>query len=265
MKVCLRSITFAGTLAGALLTAGPVSAGDEPGLCCLDPIPGAERSASAPSAARSSHDSVVLTFEGLESTEPVEDYYNGGTGGDGSGPGPDLGITFSPNGLALISQEAGGTGDFANNPAGDAILFFLTGTETVMNVPDGFETGFSFYYSAANEGGFIRVYDELGGQGNLLAELDLPVTPPTEDTPYTWDNWVDVGVTFDGVARSVDFGGTADQIGFDNVTLGSEQAGGGDPGTGAPPPAQPVPVGGGFWILLMSLLVLVAAPVVLRR
>jgi len=131
----------------------------------------AHRSATAPDAARDSHDSVVLTFEGLENREPVEEYNDGGTGGDGSGPGPDLGITFSFNGLALISQEAGGTGDFANNPAGDTILFFLTGTETVMNVPEGFENGFSFYYSAAVEEGFIRVYDEVDGQGNLLGPL----------------------------------------------------------------------------------------------
>jgi hypothetical protein len=265
MKFGIRAMTLAGTLAGVMLTAGPLSANDESGICCLDPIRGAERSASAPPAARDSHDSVVLTFEGLGNNEPIEDYYDGGTGGDGSGPGPNLGITFSSNGLAIISQEAGGTGNFDNNPAGDTILFFLSGTETVMNVPDGFETGFSFFYSAANQSGFVRVYDEVGGQGNLLAELDLPVTPTTGDTPYTYDNWQDVGVSFDGVARSVDFGGTADQIGFDNVTLGSTQAGGGDPGTGFTPPPLPVPVGGGFWILLMAILLLITAPLVLRR
>ncbi|HTQ79133.1 MAG TPA: hypothetical protein VMM92_03995, partial [Thermoanaerobaculia bacterium] len=33
---------------------------------------------------------------------------------------------------------------------------------------------------------------------------------------------VPIGVSFSGVARSVDFGGTANQIGFDNITFGSQ-------------------------------------------
>ena len=30
---------------------------------------------------------VVLSFEGLQNLEPVNNFYNGGTGGFGSGPG----------------------------------------------------------------------------------------------------------------------------------------------------------------------------------
>jgi hypothetical protein len=43
-------------------------------------------------------------------------------------------------------------------------------------------------------------------------------------------------VTFAGTAHSVDFGGTVNQVGFDNITLGSGTPGGGEP----PPPAVPV-------------------------
>ena len=43
----------------------------------------------------------VLTFEGLQNFERVENYYNGGTGSLGSGPGPGYGITFSSNGAGV--------------------------------------------------------------------------------------------------------------------------------------------------------------------
>ena len=102
-----------------------------------------------------------------------------------------------------------------------------------MNVAAGFDTGFSFYYSAANQPGVVNVYSGLNGTGSILATLTLPATgdgsglPGCEGTnfcPYTA-----FGVTFTGTAFSVDFGGTADQIAFDNITLGSETAGGAVP------------------------------------
>jgi hypothetical protein len=92
-----------------------------------------------------------------------------------------------------------------------------------MNVAAGFDTGFSFYYSA-NYAGSVSVYDGLDGTGTLLAMLSLPTTP----NPYTV--WVPLGVTFSGTAQSVIFSGSADYIGFDNITLGSDT-----PGSGAVP------------------------------
>ena len=45
----------------------------------------------------------VLNFAGLNGNaeEYVDNYYNGGTGSLGSGPGPNYGISFSSNALAL--------------------------------------------------------------------------------------------------------------------------------------------------------------------
>jgi hypothetical protein len=60
---------------------------------------------------------VTLTFEGLGNFEPVSQFYNGGTGGNGSGPGTNYGISFSPNSLALIDSDAGGTGNFGGEPS----------------------------------------------------------------------------------------------------------------------------------------------------
>jgi hypothetical protein len=97
-----------------------------------------------------------------------------------------------------------------------------------MNVAGGFTTGFSFYYSAIYDSGTINVWSGLNDTGTLLATLTLPVTPDGVGTnpACTMSNepfcpFVAFGVTFSGTAESVDFGGTVNQIGFDNITLGS--------------------------------------------
>ena len=118
-----------------------------------------------------------------------------------------------------------------------------------MNVPSGFDTGFSFFYSAINDPGVIRVYDGLGATGNVLATLNLPLTPfnGAPDPTGEFSPLVSFGVSFSGTAKSVDFGGTIDQIGFDNITLGSAT-----PGVAIPEPGTMVLVGSGlvgfvFW------------------
>ena len=179
---------------------------------------------------------VVLTFEGLQNNETILNYYNGGMGGDGSGPGPNYGITFGSDSLAIISGANGGNGNFSGAPTMPTIAYFLSGPGDVMDVPAGFTTGFSFYYSAINAPGVVNVYSGLGGTGTLLASLDLPTTPSepgTSGCPYgQFCPWVPIGVTFAGTAESVNFTGTANQIGFDNITLGSST-----PGTATPEPA----------------------------
>jgi hypothetical protein len=42
-----------------------------------------------------------------------------------------------------------------------------------------------------------------------------------------------MGVAFSGLARSVNFGGSANQIAFDNITLGSKDPGGEIPEPGS--------------------------------
>ncbi len=173
----------------------------------------------------SANAATVLTFEGLANDETVNNYYNGGLGGSGSGPGPNYGITFESNALAIISNQDGGSGNFAGNPSGDTIVFFLTGSGDVMNVAAGFTTGFSFYYSAINAPGTVTVYSGADATGTVLATLSLPVTASQAGNAVCGSDqfcpFVPFGVTFSGTAMSVDFSGTANQIGFDNITLGS--------------------------------------------
>lgn len=178
---------------------------------------------------------IVLTFEGLKDQETVLNYYNGGFGGSGSGPGPNYGITFGSDSLALISGEFGGSGNFSGAPSMPTVLFFLTGPGDIMDVPAGFTTGFSFFYSAINLPGVVNVYSGLDGTGTLLASLNLPTTPSEPGTPGcpygAFCPWFPIGVSFSGTAMSVDFTGTANQIGFDNITLGSKTPGTPEPGT----------------------------------
>lgn len=183
-----------------------------------------DHSLSDPSAKAAQAATILLDFEGLQNLEPINNFYNGGTGGFGSTYSQNLGIAFSGNSLAIIDEDAGGTGNFGGEPSADTIAFFLTGDAAVMDVADGFDTGFSFFYAAVNRPGIVNVYDELGGVGNLLASIDLPLTPfeGSPDPTGQFSPLLPFGVNFDGIARSVDFGGTIDRIGFDNITLGSE-------------------------------------------
>ncbi|MGA2541370.1 MAG: PEP-CTERM sorting domain-containing protein [Verrucomicrobiota bacterium] len=161
----------------------------------------------------------VLDFTGLQDLEFIGNYYDGGFGSDGSGPGPNYGITFGPYAQAIISSTVGGTGDFQNAPS-DTVAFFQAGPGAIMDKAAGFTTGFSFFYSAIKDPGSVTVWSGLDGTGTLLASLALPTTPSLPGFPTTFNDWIPVGVTFAGTAESVNFSGTADWIGFDDITLG---------------------------------------------
>ncbi len=195
---------------------------------------------------------IVLTFEGLQNQEEVLNYYNGGMGSLGTGPGPSDGITFNSDALAIINDDNGGNGNFAGNPSGDTALFFLSGSAATMDVPAGFTTGFSFFYSAVNVGGTINVWSGLDDTGTLLTTITLPVTPSQVGSNPACTNpseffcpFVPLGVNFSGTAMSVDFGGTENQIAFDDITLGSAT-----PGT-TPEPASLGMIGLGMAALLV--------------
>ncbi|PZO91561.1 MAG: PEP-CTERM sorting domain-containing protein [Sphingomonas sanxanigenens] len=208
--------------------------------------------ASAPASA----DVVTLTFEGVGDQVAVNDFYNGGTDGAGNS-GANYGINFSRTSLALIDIDAGGSGNFANEPSPSTVLFFLSGGAATMNVAAGFTTGFSFYYAGnSTNAGSVKVYDGLNGTGNVLATLAL--TPnggqcSGDPNGFPFCNFTAFGVTFDGVAKSVDFGGVANQIAFDNVTLGAATPGNG----GVPEPAT--------WAMLISGFGLVGGAMRVRR
>ncbi len=179
---------------------------------------------------------IVLDFEGVNATYPsgfatVGNFYNGGISGDGT-TGTNYGVSFGSNALALClntigticsNTSRGGLGDPNSQRGG---LFFLDGGATTMNVAAGFETGFSFFYSAINQGGSVQVFDGLDGTGNLLTTLNLTTTT-SNCGPFNagFCPFVAAGVNFAGIARSVNWGGVANQVVFDDVTFGSSTPG----------------------------------------
>lgn len=201
---------------------------------------------------------IDLTFENIApypycdgACVQIENYYNGGTSSIGTS-GPNYGISFPSNALLIClntpgtvcsNTSRGGLGD-PNSQQG--ALFFLSGSSTFLDDPAGFTTGFSFNYTAINVGGSIQVYSGVDGTGTLLATLDLPTTASTCD--YSVYNagfcpFVPIGVSFAGTAESINFGGTANQIVFDDVTFGSSTPG------PAPEPATLALLGCGLALL----------------
>ena len=173
---------------------------------------------------------IVLDFEGIGNFNPVGNFYSA------------QGVTFSPDTLALVDVEAGGTGDFANEPSASTVMFFLDASNAKINVADGFSTAVSFFYSSLTPA-TVKVYAGLEGTGSLLGSLSLAAQYADNcvgDPSGQFCNWSTVGLSFAGIAKSIDFGGAANQTTFDDITLGAATPGNpenpGNPGSDVPEP-----------------------------
>jgi hypothetical protein len=166
----------------------------------------------------SGQQSVTLTFENLSNGEEVLNYYNGGYGNFGPGPGPDYGITFSPDAGVIIAQTNGGSGYFSGNPSGVPIVMTSSGTDVLMNVSGGFVTGLTFWY-AGGDLGAVTVYDGPNGTGNILTTVYFsPTGGYCNGSPYYYSCWAEQYVPFSGFAQSVDFYSAA-FIDYDDITI----------------------------------------------
>lgn len=160
---------------------------------------------------------ILLDFEGIGSGAAINNFYNGGTDSQGNS-GTNYGIGFGSNALALTESDP--SANFSGEPSAETIMFFLTGS-AVLNYAPGFDVGFSFYYTTVNFAAQVRVYDGLNATGNLLGVIDLAALGPGPDPANSFSNWAIGSLAFAGTARSIDFGGTVNQVGFDNITFGS--------------------------------------------
>lgn len=170
---------------------------------------------------------VLITFEGLQQFELVQNYYNGGLGSMGSGPGPNYGVVFSD--LATCALETDVDSNFYGEPSYQTIAYIYNGLgglqPFILNKPDGFVVGCSFYY-VSNAGDLpigdahVAVYDGLDGTGNLLAQLDLPATPTLPPFDKVYNNWQLVGLNFAGTAKSIKWMLWDNQTGLDDIRFG---------------------------------------------
>jgi len=171
---------------------------------------------------------VVIGYDSLQCAEFVNNYYAGGFGSLGSGPGPNYGITFSSNAqvqtdakisLPSCGSKINGGQDTTNMPSPPNGMLFQSGTAATMNIAAGFTGGFSFYYAAPYYAGSVTVWSGPNATGKELASLNLPATGGCSSIPV-YCIWSPIGVSFSGAAQSVNFGGSTDYIVFDSITLG---------------------------------------------
>lgn len=184
---------------------------------------------------------ITLTFEGVGNEAAVNDFYNGGTDSAGNS-GTNYGVSFSKTSLAVIDADAGGTGNIANEPSPNTALFFLDSNSATLNYAAGFTTGFSFFYTSSTDA-TVNVWSDLNATGILLGQITVSAQfndGCTGDPSGGYCNWTAAGVSFAGVAKSIDFGGTANETAYDNITFGSDKPG--DPGV--PEPAS--------WALMLA-------------
>jgi Bacterial Ig-like domain (group 3) len=161
----------------------------------------------------------IVSFGRLKNLEFIDQFYNGGMGSLGSGPGPNFGLQFTANAQAIISASKGGSGNFINNPGGYPVMFFQTGTAATMTATNGVGVALWFYYSALQTGK-ATVYAGPNGTGTILASITLP---PNNSgcTTYKLCVWSAVGVPLSTTAGSITFSGVADYLAIGTIHLGS--------------------------------------------
>ncbi len=159
---------------------------------------------------------VVLTFEGAGDYTLLTNEYAG------------LGVVFGQDqfggyALTAVNIAGGGLSEFYNQPSGNTIMGF-TVPVGVVNVPLGFDIGFSFFYSTASVSSKVTAYGGLDGTGAVLGSVGLPAQLDRGCIAAqrgTACNWTPSGFRFAGLARSLVFSDPEVITGFDNLTFGS--------------------------------------------
>lgn len=161
----------------------------------------------------------IVTFGNLKNLEFINQFYDGGKGSLGSGPGPNLGLQFTANAQTIVSASKGGSGNFINNPGGYPVMFFQTGDAVTMTATNGIGVALWFYYSALQTGK-ATVYAGPNGTGTILASITLP---PNNSgcTTYKLCVWSAVSAPLSTTAGSITFAGVADYLAIGSIHLGS--------------------------------------------
>jgi PEP-CTERM motif len=174
------------------------------------------------STAASNATSMVLTFEGVTPGGYVDDYYNGG-------PGGNLGVSFTapaggPPGGALALTNSLGPPGFSNEPSASTV--FQPNYTTIMTTIGGVY-GFSFYYSSVDGYGTPGIARSVVINGTTF---DVPASPDSSTCGgvfpglCAWSLFTYTGGAPGPYALTVDFTGLGYQFLIDNVTIVPEPA-----------------------------------------
>jgi Bacterial Ig-like domain (group 3) len=161
----------------------------------------------------------VINFGRLKNLEFIDQFYNGGMGSLGTGPGPNYGLQFTANAQTILSASKGGSGNFIGNPGGLPVMFFQTGNTVTMTATNGVGIAVWFYYSALQTGS-ATVYAGPNATGTILASITLPPNNSGCNT-YKLCVWSTVGVPLSTTAGSISFAGVSDYLAIGPVHLGS--------------------------------------------
>jgi len=138
-----------------------------------------------------------------------------------------IGAATFGNAQGIVDIDAGGNGNFANEPSPSTDMgpFFNTGFATVTLANPADEI--SVFYTAPIGASEIRVFNAAN---NLLATIPLPVTPPGPGDPNggqfgTWVKKTHSEPSF--VIKKVEFDGAFfdDRTGYDNFEFCTENGG----------------------------------------
>lgn len=189
-------------------------------LTLLDPTNGAslgDRKTATLTIARSDMGETggLLDFEGVGNLKSVDRFYG------------DRGVRFSQNGLGIIGvcplvkdktkDEFGG--NFDRTPSGQTALTYKEGDDIILDVSGGFDGQLSFSYASPFRKHAVKIYDGVGGTGNVLASIDLPQTQKGK-FPSAYSNFSTQTLLFSGTAKSIAFGDFANKLVVDDIILG---------------------------------------------
>lgn len=161
----------------------------------------------------------VVNFGRLKNLEFINQFYDGGTGSLGSGPGPNYGLQFTANAQAIISAAKGGSGNFIGNPGGLPVMFFQAGNTATITATNNVQTAIWFYYSALQTGS-ATIYSGPNGTGTILGSLTLPPNNSGCNT-YKLCVWTAVGMPLSGPAGSITFADVPDYLAIGTMHLGT--------------------------------------------
>jgi len=109
------------------------------------------------------------------------------TGFEGAGQNPVgtiNGVTFSANTLGLVDSDAGGGGNFANEPSPDTIIFWSDGSASIsatfsppVSKVNFFYTGGDFIPGFPTPGAGVITLKAFDSSNNLLQTVTSPTTP----------------------------------------------------------------------------------------
>ena len=180
--------------------------------------PGAARPAGARpdpvKIERITEDCTLITFEGLGDDVPIPVIVG------------DVTVTFGPSWHSIIDSDAGGTGNFANEPSPDTAAYYVDDLDRAFHVSPPVQF-IGFFYSAAYRslpvtltayGAEGQVIDTVVGAtlGSQLGGADCTGDPTGNFC--LWDA-ITLNAAADDIVRVEIVGSSPGYIGFDNLRV----------------------------------------------